>query len=252
MSGLHFKNTLFAAVCLAALIFSSCAVQTARIYKNCDIDEITGLSKKALIVPVFKISTNYSDKTRSQPDTVFPDSFLIESLNSIILFEAGRYFTPVKYSGTDFNPTAVGPRPYASVLLNDTVNIGIASEVVKKIAGESGAALVIVPYQCEIEHAVVRPRGWRNDKYENTYARPTAYLAKSSFHVQVWSNDGKILFERIGNAAVEKPMLYTMMKKLNERKKNPEKDIIKTATRFYSSPIIKALYKSVQMAFYLN
>ena len=112
---------------------------------------------------------------------------------------------------------------------------------------EANVELVVVPLDCSLSYRIEQPRGWRNDKYESSYARPVSHTAFATFHVQIWNRNGVLLSERVGKSAAKKPLLYDLV---GRRKKEPGEgvDVARDARRFYGAPMLRTLYKAVKIA----
>jgi hypothetical protein len=193
--------------------------------------------KRAWCVPLTVISTEYRSNTRGSDDTFFPDSFLVHAANALQSSEASKAFA-VAESVCDSTPEV----PSYSVLAADTQGLEQARQCVSDIAARVGADLVVIPRSCTLSYRVYQPSGWRG-RSEGAYARPVSYQARTRFHVQIWSSDGRLLYERIGAGNSGRPLLYTWFKR-----ERPGDDIVAFAKRFYAPPPVRALYKSIRSA----
>jgi hypothetical protein len=248
------RNSLrFIAVVALALGVVGCSVHMVTL-ANDPGNQLLNRSKIALCLPVDTIHVTYVDNTKAIADTLFNDSFFIEAANSLLLYEAAKNF-PLRQLGAPqgaSKDTSVGADSLAafrhggySRLTHDTASLPLIAGFVRDLSKKYNADLVIVPYAYVVRNVVIRPAGWRNDKFAGPgYDRPVSYTAKTEFHVQIWDKSGALLYERIGKSDTGRPILYSLMKK----EKHADKDIVKYAKRFYAPPLVKSLYNSIKAA----
>jgi hypothetical protein len=200
----------------------------------------------ALCVPFKKIHVEYFDDTKLKPDSQFTDSFFVEAANGFLLFEAMRDFKIAaqkpfqkemieNLDGTGF-----------SVLMNHTGSLPEVSRRIRDLATRCSVDIVIVPYSCSVSQWISQPKPWRNRNGPG-YERPISFSATTSVHIQVWSKNGELLFERIGTSDTGKPLLYSKLKK-----EKPTDDIVQFAKKIYAPPLIKSLYTSIQRCMRFN
>ncbi len=236
---------LFKFLGISFIIFlSGCTAQM--ITKENDPDQqLLKRYKTALCIPINYLHVSYVDNTKSIPDTLFNDSFFIEAANGLFAYEVSQNFKIVPFSPADSDSISSIKNSGYSRLNSDTSSFSHMTEFVKSIAKKHKTDLVVVPYSCIIKHITVRPTGWRNDKFSGPgYEKPISYTAKTEFHVQIWDKTGALLYERIGKSDTGRPVFYSFLKK----EKNPDKDIVKYAKRFYAPPLVKSLYNSIKIA----
>jgi hypothetical protein len=210
-------------------------------------NQLLDRSKTALCLPVDTIHVSYVDNTKAIADTLFNDSFFIEAANSLLLYEAAKNFPLRQHDVASFGADSLAAfrRGGYSRLTHDTASLPLIAGFVRDLSKKYNADLVIVPYAYAVRNVVIRPAGWRNDKFTGPgYDRPISYTAKTEFHIQVWDKNGALLYERIGRSDTGRPILYSLMKK----EKHPDKDIVKYAKRFYAPPLVKSLYSSIKAA----
>jgi hypothetical protein len=236
----YLPNTLLAA---AIVFLCGCAAQMVT-YTNDGANVLLDRSKSALCLPIDSLHVSYIDNTKVTPDTLFNDSFFIKAANGLLAFEVSQAFNVRPLAKDSLDSLWVFRRNGYSILDKDTVYLRSISLHVQALAKKYHADLVIVPYACEIRHLAVRPAGWRQDRFGPGYERPISFTAKTSSHVQIWTKEGHILFERTGKSDTGRPIFYSFLK--NE--KNPGDDIVKYAKRFYAPPLVKSLYNSIKMA----
>jgi hypothetical protein len=212
-------------------------------YVNPKAQLLSGNNSQALVMPVKSIKASYRDNTKSIPRSDFSDSFLIESVNSFILFGLSKSFQVASFIDTFglVDSTAITPPRY-SPLNNDTNNLQATSEYIKNLAASSKTDIVIIPYECELHYMVYQPTGWRG-KYNQSYAKPATYSAQTIIDLQIWSKDGVLLVERKGSTDTGRPLLYSVFKQ--EKLKT---DLVLYAKNIYAPPLIKSLYNSVMIA----
>jgi hypothetical protein len=227
---------------LTALFFSNCTTLPPT-YTSAGTTALADKTKNVLVLPLDTLHVDYADNTKAIPDTLFSDSFFIEAANGLILYEASKHFSMCQSQLSDQDSISTLKIKGFSRLLADTAHIHDVELYMKKLALAHKADVIIVPYNCQIKHITWRPTGWRKDKYAGPgYERPISYTATTSCHIQIWDKNGTLLYERIGNSNTGRPILYAMLK--NE--KNPGKDIVAYAKRFYSPPLVKSLYSSIK------
>jgi hypothetical protein len=240
---MQMKNFLLTILTAAAVVLSGCAAQMAT-YTSDSANVLLDRSKSALCLPIDSLHVTYIDNTKAAPDTLFNDSFFIEAANGLLAYEVSQAFSVCPLASDSLDSLQVFRRTGYSILDKDTTYLRYISLRVQALAKKYRADLVIVPYACEIKHLSVQPAGWRQDRFGPGYERPISYTAKTSFHVQIWTKDGTILYERTGRSDTGRPIMYSFLK--NE--KNPGKDIVKYAKRFYAPPLVKSLFNSIKMA----
>jgi hypothetical protein len=229
---------------VAVATLCGCAAHMAAAV-NDPASQLANSAKSALYLPVDTLHVTYIDNTKAIPDTLFNDSFFMEAANGLLMYEVSKNFTIRQWTPQDTDSLAFFRQGGFSPLTHDTTSLHLIARRVSELAKKCNADLVVVPYSCKIKHFTVRPTGWRNDKYAGPgYERPISYTAKTEFHVQIWDKDGALLFERIGKSDTGRPILYSFLKK----EKNPDKDIVKYAKRFYAPPLVKSLYNSIKAA----
>ena len=128
---------------------------------------------------------------------------------------------------------------YWSNLVKSETSKDTISELIAGIAKEFNSDLVAVPYSCSIKHSAVRQKGWRGGKYEGSYVRPVTYSANAQFHVQIWSKDEKLLYEKIGLGA-EGP-IFSIFKKRTPM-------LIDICQKLFPPPLAKALKEAIRIS----
>jgi hypothetical protein len=236
----------------AAIALTGCTATSATFVNDPD-NQLSIRSKTALYLPVDTLHVTYIDNTKSIPDILFNDSFFIEAANGLLMYEVSKNFAIRQWAAQDAPKDAPKDADSLTVfrhggfsrLTHDTTSLGLIAGRVRGLARKYNADLLVVPYACAIKNITVRPAGWRNDKYAGPgYERPISYTAKTEFHVQIWDRNGTLLYERIGKSDTGRPVFYSFLKK----EKNPDKDIVKYAKRFYAPPLVKSLYNSIKSA----
>jgi len=230
------------------LFFAGCAPHAVLQYKKAPYSRIIG--KKSAIVPLRAVTTKYIDNTRSTPEPLHNDTFLTRAAEEFIRFGAGKELRVLAVADSLFGITTTTPLPRFSYLAGDTVDSLTAGERIRAIASDTKAEIVVVPYACTITHKTIQPQGWRDDKYEGSYAKPVKFTALAETHIQIWDSSGTLLLERRGRARMGRPLLYSFFQK--QRDRYEEGDILSGVTKLYASPILKALYKSIIVSFQLS
>jgi hypothetical protein len=236
----------FIAVVALALGVAGCSVHMVTL-ANDPGNQLLNRSKIALCLSVDTIHVTYVDNTKAIADTLFNDSFFIEAANSLLLYEAAKNFPLRQLDAASLGADSLAAFRHGgySRLTHDTASLPLIATLVRDLSKKHNADLVIVPYAYVVRNVVIRPAGWRNDKFAGPgYDRPVSYTAKTEFHVQIWDRTGALLYERIGKSDTGRPILYSLLKK----EKHPDKDIVKYAKRFYAPPLVKSLYNSIKAA----
>jgi hypothetical protein len=237
------NKTIHAFVLVAALVLSGCAVRMAT-YTSDPSNVLLNRGKVALCVPLDSVRLASVDNTTSSPDTLFSDSFLVEAANRMLAFEVSKNFKTGALKRDNSDSAAVFPHTGYSRLDRDTADLQRIAALVRRLAEKNGADLVVIPYSLTIRQVTIKPAGWRNDRFGPGYERPVSYTAKTSFHVQIWDRTGRLVYERTGKTDTGRPFLYSLFK----REKKIDKDIVKYAKRFFAPPLVKALYKAIELA----
>lgn len=237
------KKPLSLFIPAAALWCAGCAGQMAT-FENDSAGLLLDKSKTALCLPLDSLHVTYVDNTKSVPDSLFNDSFFVQTVNGLLSYEVSQNFNICRSRPDTLDSLFIFRRSGYSVLEKDTASMAFISRRVQELAKKHNADIVIVPYSCEIKNVTIRPTGWRRDRFGSAYERPISYTAKTSFHVQVWDKTGRLIYERTGKSDTGRPILYSFLK----REKKPDKDIVKYAKRFYAPPLVKSLYNSIKLA----
>jgi hypothetical protein len=228
---------------IAGIIF--CSPRTT-VYSTSAAHRIFETHPAALCVPLAAIHAEYLDETKSRPESQYTDSFLLESTNAFLLFEAMRSFTGVPHDTVRPDSLNRFEIPKYSVLTHDTTSFPEASKRIRECAARYSVDIVVVPYACSVKQRITQAKGWRNSSGPG-YDRPVSFSAATSVHIQIWSKEGQLLYERIGRSDTGKPILYSLLKK-----DAPKGDIIQFAKKLYAPPLIKSLYASVKSAMRFN
>ncbi|HMD68424.1 MAG TPA: hypothetical protein VKF42_06040, partial [Chitinivibrionales bacterium] len=238
------KQIPLSVILAAALGLSGCAGRMAT-YTSDPSNVLLDRGKTALCIPLDSLRVTYVDNTTSSPDTLFSDSFFVEAANRLFAYEVSKNFkTCGEASRDESDSLALFPRTGYSRLDRDTVDLQRISGRVHQLADKYNADLVVIPYSLTIRQVTIKPAGWRNDRFGPGYERPVTCTAKTSFHVQIWDRSGRLVYERTGKSNTDRPFLYSLFK----REKKPDKDIVKYARRFFAPPLVKALYKAIELA----
>ena len=230
---------LLALSAIAVLIFCR---QDTIVYSTVAPYQLVDSNLVALCLPLKKISVEYFDNTKMNPDSQFADSFLLEAANGFLLYEAMRSFKIVPREMGSQKPVVQFEGPGYSMLMHDTASLPEVSKRIRELAAHCSVDVVVLPYSCSIKQSVTQPKGWRNSTAPG-YVRPVSFSAATSFHVQVWSRSGHLLYERIGRSDTGKPILYSLLKK-----DKPTPDLVQFAKKMYAPPLIKSLYSSIKHA----
>ncbi len=241
------KKAFSAIVWSAVFLLGGCAGQMTT-YENDPSNFLLDPGRTALCVPLDSVHVTYVDNTASRPDTLFNDSFFIAAANGLLSYEVSRDFRVIQPGRDGVDSLFLFKQGGFSRLDHDTARLKAISAVVMRLAHTYHADLVVIPYALTIKHVTIRPRGWRNDRFGPSYERPVSYSAKTGFHVQIWDNNGRLIYEREGRSDTGRPILYSFLK----REKHPDKDIVKYAKRFYAPPLVKSLYNSIKLALMLR
>ncbi|NLG18358.1 MAG: hypothetical protein GX556_13580 [Fibrobacter sp.] len=230
-------------IVLITLVLLSCSSQQKMFYYAADSSVLNDRTQTVLCLPVRSIQSRYVDNTAIKPEIEFSDSFYIEAANSLLLFELTHLY---KVSGLDSDSAAMKPLPEIkdswSNLVKSEGSKEEISELIRSTAEQFNADLIVIPYSCSIKHSAVRPGGWRDGKFSGSYDRPVSYTATAQFHLQIWSKDGNLLFEKIGKGSNGRPVFYPLFKnKVKTDAKNPE-----FAHKIFAPPLVKALNEAIR------
>jgi hypothetical protein len=200
----------------------------------------------ALCLPLAKVRVDYIDETKLHPAAEFADSFLLEAANGFLLYESMRAFKMnCRQSGREKPCEAFEPGEF-SAFSKDSSRFQEVSKRIRDLAEACSVDVVVLPRSCAIQQRIVQPKGFRGRSGPG-YERPLSFSAVTSFHVQIWSRGGQLLYERIGRNSTGKPVLYAFLKK-----EKPAGDIVQFAKKMYAPPLIKSLYASIQSAMHFN
>lgn len=237
------KQFLLLAVLVGGIAFSGCASRMAT-YERDPSNSLLDGGKTALVISADSLHVTYVDNTASQADTLFSDSFFTQAARALLSYEVSKDFKLRKWQPNDSDSVQVLKGRGFSRLDNDITNMAHAAVIVQRLAAKYSADFVVIPYSVVIRQLSIKPLGWRHDRFGEAYDRPTSFAAKTTVHVQIWDKSGKLLYERKGKSDTGRPVLYSLLK----REKNPDKDVVKYAKRFYAPPIVKSLYEAVRLA----
>ena len=227
--------------CLIGCALARCTAPAVRLYEPDDGRALLMDPAKCIaIVPITVVRQKLFDNTKALPDTRFSDSFFVEAVNGLMPYEVSQRFRLCPAE----KPDSAGPMVVArySELTGEKSDRDSAIAQVRRIAARCGADLVAVPFACSIEHHVNQPKGWRNG--QGYYEKPISYAAETAFHLQIWTGDGRLIFERIGVATTGRPVLYSIFKK----EKQGTEAIADFARHFYAPPLVKSLYAAIKNA----
>jgi hypothetical protein len=197
-------------------------------------------AKSIAVVPIIVVRQKLFDNTKALPDTQFSDSFFVEAVNGLMPYVISQHFRACPAAKPDSAGPAVVGR--YSELTGEKSNRDTVAAQILRVAARCGADLVAVPFACSIEHHVNQPKGWRNG--QGYYEKPISYAAETAFHLQIWTGDGRLIFERIGVATTGRPVLYSIFKK----EKQGTEAIADFARHFYAPPLVKSLYAAIKNA----
>jgi hypothetical protein len=213
------------------------------LYRNSELPMAADGTETALYIPITHITTKYTDNTRARPVRQFSDSFFVDAINQLTPFELAKRFTLTDVQG-ELPETLqlLQSSRFTAIKDSSTADSAVVAALVRAAAARYDADFVAIPYDCTVTNRVFQAKGWRGGKYESSaYEKPTDYVATTRFHMQVWSRDGRIAYERAGSISCKQPFLYTVLKR--EKQKG---DIVSFAKRFYAPPLLRALYKAIK------
>ena len=200
----------------------------------------------ALCLPLKKIYVEYIDETKVKPAVQFADSFLLEAANGFLLYESMRAFKVSPQQADRHKVIEDFDGRGFSAFGHDSTRLAEVSQRVRGLAAACSVDVVVLPCSCLVKQRIAQPKGWRRSGGPG-YERPVSFSAMTSFHIQIWSSGGQLLFERIGISNTGKPILYSFLKK-----DQPQGDIVQFAKKMYAPPLIKSLYASIQSAMHFN
>lgn len=225
---------------LPALLFLACSVSRPVLYRHEHSNKLLTDADRIACVSQSDIEIRYSDNTRALPDSQFSDTFFIETVNALLKYELSRQFEAVLATPTDLIDS-LGPSLFGySKISADTVDQSATAAAVAVVAESTGAELVFIPYSVHVRHSTYQPESWR--ARGPSYERPISISAESTFHGQIWTAEGTLLYERISVRDAGRPILYNLL-----GKEEPGEDIVHYAKRVYSPPMVKALYRAIQV-----
>lgn len=219
----------------------SCCIPAKRVFYQRDDVELKRFPPlTALFVPIGSVVIKENARTAPKQSSQI-DSFFIDAANSLLANELSQHFKMIPCT-TKTPSVPLGDALRYSRLRNSKEQKKTeVSEAVRILATSCNADVIVVVYECSVKQNVYQPKGWRGGKYESGhYGRPTSYQAATSVHLQIWSAEGKLWYEKIGTAKTEQPFLYSVFKR-----NKPGDNIVQYARRLYAPPLIRALYKAV-------
>jgi hypothetical protein len=233
---------------LVVFVLANCSRMIQKAYFDDPGSALDDNQKSILFVPIASIITRIEDNTKAVPDTEFSDSFFIEAINGLVPYELSRHFRILPYSAEKHDSLCriLLSSPFSSLHTQKRPPDSISARV-RELASSLGAELIAVPHSCEITHQIFQPRGWRGDRYAGYYERPITYTAQTRFHVQIWTREGRLLYERTGAATTGKPIMYSAFKKKQGKETLPD-----YAKHFFAPPLIKSLSQAIRNALVLN
>lgn len=223
------------------LIFSCTAPKQLPAYSRIGQQPLGDPSKTALFIQLDSIKTTYINNISPVSYTELSDSFFLETANELALCRTSSIFKFKKNQELNSGKISNRKTLHFSILEKDTILKDSVCKEVKEIASINDVDYIIIPYSCEIKYSKLQPESWRN--YSGSYERPVTYTATASFHLQIWSKEGKLLFEKIGYGKNRRPMFYDIFKR-----KKPDEDIVSYAKKLYAPPMIRALNEAVKYA----
>ncbi len=240
LKGLLRLSMTLSAVCL--LLCTHCGSSTKLVYHKDQVHLRKVPPHTAVYIPLDHVRLTDSSRPPAGPDSLGVDSFFVDAANSLLRYELSQNFRMVHVPADSIDIKGMRKSLYSRLQPGGSKHGRAPNEVIHSLANTLETDLVILVYECAVRQRIVRPPGWRNDTYHGSYYdRPTSYLAYTSVHVQIWSSEGNILYEKIGKAKTEQPFLYSVFKQ-----ENPGDDIVRYARRIYAPPLIRALYKSIR------
>jgi hypothetical protein len=232
---------------VAALMLGGCSPRKVIQYRVVTYDEVVDAGKRVVCVPLRSVRSSYTNSAHVADGQMHTDSFMVEAFNALLPFEASKVLTTVACTsgGTQ---ALMDSAPSFSLLAADSADSVGAASFFRALALRCDVDYVLYPYACTVDYAITTSKGWRDDKYGQSYARPIAYRAGTSVHTQFWNREGKLVMERIGSARADRSLMHSFFK----RKRDKEDNMVLAASRFYATPILKSLYKSIEAALWLK
>lgn len=220
------------------------ADQSELVFINDENNTLHNTSKTIAVIPITDIKVNYHNNSNVDYEKQFTDSFFIESANDLITYECSKYFSLADYGDTAlkdlFDSSGIFRGYTYSRLKNDSVELESFRECLKEAAQAFQTDLILFPYSCSINHNISQQKGWRG---LSSTAGPVKYSARTNVHVQIWTREGELLYEKIGWASTGRPMLYSIF-----RKRKMNRGIVSYAKHLYTSPLVRSLYKAIERA----
>jgi hypothetical protein len=245
------QQTLFRCVLnmsvVALLMLGGCSSRKVIQYRVVSYDEVVAGGTKVLCLPLRSVSSTYSNSAHVADGQMHSDSFMVEAFNALLPFEASKMLTTVACTSR-VDQALNDSIPAYSLLAAHSADSARAASFFRELAAHWGVDYVLYPYACSVDYAITSSKGWRDDKYGQSYARPIAYRAGTSVHTQFWNREGKLVMERIGSAGADRSLMHSFFK----RKRDKEENMVLAASRFYATPILKSLYKSIEAALWLK
>jgi hypothetical protein len=236
---------------LALMWAVACGPSRALVYQDTSSQALFGMNKRALVAPLDTVHTRYRDNTRAEPDTQFNDSFLLSAVRRFVAFETAQHYAPVR---PENDSSSLLPDVHYSILTGDTAGLDSATARIVRLAQRYQADLVVIAPACTTGHRVYQPQGWRRNTGPG-YSRPVEAEGFASCHVQIWSAEGKLLFERVGKATIGKPLLYNLFngrRGAARRAKAIDEDIVAASRKLYAPPVLRALARATGNAFLMR
>lgn len=204
---------------------------------------IDNRSQKALVLPINEIAVTYFDNTARNSDSIFSDSFFIETANSLLEFECKKYFSLLRDQRIlkEYDTTISQLKKYQySRLLENTQDLHNVSLIIRDLITAFRVDYLIIPYSCEIDHTTFQPKGWRTSQ---PYNQPVKHSVRTKTHLQIWNHEGVLMYERISIKKNRKPFLYSFLEK-----RNTTEDVVNFSKSIFAPPSLKSLSKTMASA----
>lgn len=224
------------------ILFVCFIPRQSNLYENAG-EQLSDTSAAVLYIPIENVKSQVKNNYTSEKHVEFKDLFIREVVNGLVPYELTKYFHVARtLDSFAIWKDMLDNRPNWSILRGDTGSPKRTAAWVRDIAKTWSVDLIVIPYACHVYHDVKIPKVWKTCSYSFlSYERPMEYSVQSFFHIQIWTKDGVLIFERIGKGCTKHPVHYSLMQQDTTKTISIEK----CTQRFFGSQLVKSLEDAV-------
>ena len=198
--------------------------------------------KKIVCVPLASINVSTVDTSTLSVSGVENDSFYISAVNGILAYESGRKFVMCREKDVLNDSVRAQLLPLSYLLSCGSTQFGQLGEHIRRLCASSGADLVILPICCSVTQKLTIGPDNERTRSEAAYGIPLVYIVESSVHIQLWSKEGTMLFERVGTACITKPLFPSAYSKFHDE---PDGQVSGKIKKPFASHVIKSINRAI-------